>query len=63
MSNTRQQFEEWASGEPYSLSTKRFPEDPAVYGWPGSYCCSETDFAWQAWKEATRLSKKDMSDE
>jgi hypothetical protein len=53
----RKAFEKWISGPPYERSVDRYPNDPARYGFPGSYRDHDVDlckFAWLAARDHYR---------
>lgn len=47
----REEFEAFASGEPFVRSVKRLAEQSA---WPGQYYHTDVQFAWQAFLKAKR---------
>lgn len=48
----RQEFEQWITGLPYELTTKRFTAKKA---WPGQYQDYKVQIAWNAWQESRRV--------
>ena len=50
----REEFEAWISSPPYEKRTKRYPDDPVKYAWPGNYLDVNVELAWQAWQQAAK---------
>lgn len=56
--DTRPAFETWISSPPIERSTRRHPDDPDKYMWPGQYTDHTVQLAWEAWCEALKLSRE-----